>query len=338
MNNNLQSLNTFGISSSTANLHRIRKLDDFAFDTYDPESWFILGGGSNILFVDEAPEHILLIENQKILYVDRGDEVHVKVQAGVNWHELVKDTLSRGYSGLENLALIPGKVGAAPIQNIGAYGVELCDRFVSLTAWDLKRSELVEFNLEGCKFGYRDSFFKTTKGQSYCVWEVTLRLDKHFKPVLGHQGLMTLEDKPELTAQEVFDSVCDIRRSKLPDPDVTGNAGSFFKNPVVEPVQYSDLLRRYSNIVAYPQQGKTWKLAAGWLIDQCGLKGYIAGNAGVHDRQALVLVNHGGATGLEIVNLARYIQDKVFEQFGVKLEPEVNIIGKHGKLSLDDLT
>lgn len=338
MNNNLQAFNTFGISSSTANLHHVRKLSDFPSDSYDPASWFILGGGSNVLFVDEAPEHILLLENEKILYLDRGDEVHVKVQAGVKWHELVKDTLARGYSGLENLALIPGKVGAAPIQNIGAYGVEICDRFVSLTAWDLKKSELIEFNLKGCEFDYRDSFFKSDKGQSYCIWEVTLRLDKHFEPVLGHQGLIALKDKPDLTAQDVFDSVCEIRSSKLPDPEITGNAGSFFKNPLIDMPQYSDLLRRYPNIVAYPQKHKMWKLAAGWLIDQCGLKGYRTGNAGVHDRQALVLVNHGNATGTEIVNLARYIQDKVFEQFGVKLEPEVNIIGKQGKISLDDVT
>jgi UDP-N-acetylmuramate dehydrogenase len=333
----LTNLNTFGVPSNTVNLHRVENLSALEHLDYSPDSWFILGGGSNVLFIDQAPDNILLVENQGIEFSSHGEDVLVTVQAGVVWHELVKKTLAEGFSGLENLALIPGKTGAAPIQNIGAYGVELCDRFVSLKAWDFKQNKLVEFSLEDCQFGYRDSVFKSTENKHFLIWEVTLRLDKVFKPVLAYHGIMDLEQRGDLSAKAVFDEVVRIRQTKLPDPAVTGNAGSFFKNPVVDKDRYGELIRKFPNLVAYPQKGACWKLAAAWLIDQAGLKGFRKGDAGIHDKQALVLVNHGDATGHDLLQLAKHVQNTVNDKFGVMLEPEVNIVGSQGRLSLDEV-
>lgn len=333
----LTGLNTFGIRCQTQHLYAVSDQEALVECSYSPDNWLILGGGSNILFIDGAPEHVLHVNNQGIHYQDQGDYIEARVSAGENWHGLVDDSLSQGYSGLENLALIPGKAGAAPIQNIGAYGVELSDRLISLDAWNFKTGQMERFTQDQCQFGYRDSFFKTDAGRHYCIWEIHLRLDKTFEVVLGHAGLLALEELQALTARQVFDEISRVRRSKLPDPAVTANAGSFFKNPVIDTRQYGDLLRSHPNIVAYPQAGGYWKLAAGWLIDQAGLKGYRQGDAGIHDRQALVLVNHGQATGLEIARLAKHVQSTVFDSFGVMLEPEVNIIGSSGRMRLDDI-
>ena len=335
----LTKLNSFGIAADSSSLHVINSVEELqALIQSEPQSWFILGGGSNILFLDEAPEHIVLMNNLGIEYQEQGDSILVTAQAGVVWHELIQATLAKGYSGLENMALIPGKVGAAPIQNIGAYGVELQDRFESLKAMDMETAEVVDFNKEQCLFGYRDSFFKTEEGRKYCILEVTLKLDKVFELVMGHQGLLSITENPEaITAQQVFDMVCDIRRSKLPDPELLGNAGSFFKNPVIDGEQYRKLLAVAPSVVAYPQFGKRWKLAAAWLIDNAGLKGYRDGNVGVHEKQALVLVNHGGATGKAVANLAKYVQSQVFDKYGVLLEPEVTLLSQSGPVKLGDI-
>ena len=333
---NIKQLNTFGIDCHAQHLRTIQQREDLTTQDIHPDHYFVLGGGSNVLFVDETTPDILLIDNQKLTYQDHNDHVLVTAQAGIVWHDLVIDTLNHGYSGLENLALIPGKVGAAPIQNIGAYGVELCDRFVSLTAYHLASKSFVEFSNSDCQFGYRDSFFKSDDGREYCIWDVTLKLDKSFTPVLSYRGLTDLADSADLSAQAVFDTVCHLRLSKLPDPAVTGNAGSFFKNPVVEATQYEQLKRAFPELVAYPS-GEQWKLAAGWLIDQAGLKGYRDGDAGIHDKQALVLVNHGYASGRQLVDMAKYARASVLEKFAVKLEPEVNLIGRKGRVNLDDI-
>ena len=333
---NIKQLNTFGIDCQAELLHKVVHQDDFRKLSSDRDRLFILGGGSNVLFIDEITPDILLIDNKGISYEEQDDHVLVTAQAGIVWHELVVDTLKQGLSGLENLALIPGKVGAAPIQNIGAYGVELRDRFVSLTAYHFESRSFVKFKPSECQFGYRDSFFKTAEGREYCIWDVTLKLDKTFRPTLTYGGLTDLANHKNISANLVFETVCHLRRSKLPDPAVTGNAGSFFKNPVVSSAQYEHLNREFPHIVAYPFENN-WKLAAGWLIDQAGLKGYRKGDAGIHDKQALVLVNHAHATGRQLIDMAKHAQASVVEKFAVKLEPEVNLISSKGRVNLDDI-
>lgn len=333
----LKDLNTFGINSYSEQLIRIQQPIDIQSIDYQQGNYLVLGGGSNVLFASDRVPDVLLMDNHNISYQQAGKSVHVTAEAGVNWHRLVEDSLQKGFSGLENLALIPGNIGAAPIQNIGAYGVELCDRFISLTAWDFESKSFVTFNQEDCQFAYRDSYFKSQEGRRFCIWDVTLRLDNQFKPVLGYHGLSELEGTPDLSARQVFDTVCSLRRSKLPDPDVIGNAGSFFKNPIVSDSQYRELIAEFPTLVAYPQEGSDWKLAAAWLIDQAGFKGHSQGDAGVHDRQALVLVNRSNASGKEIAQLGQLIQQTVNKKFKVQLEPEVNIITANGRTGLDDI-
>ncbi len=334
----LKQLNTFGIDCYTDRLIKIQKQADLQTSNLRGEDYLILGGGSNVLFTDKQTPTILLMDNQGIKYQQFGSSIHVTAQAGVNWHQLVDDTLRQGFSGLENLALIPGNVGAAPIQNIGAYGVELCDRFISLTAWDFDSQSFVTFEPDDCQFDYRNSYFKSKEGRRFCIWDITLHLDSSFDPVLNYHGLTELADEPDLTAQRVFDTVCQLRKSKLPDPASIGNAGSFFKNPIIDQEHYDELKRRNQDIVAYPQPGKYWKLAAAWLIDQAGYKGITMGNAGVHNKQALVLVNRGNAAGTEIAHLAQKIQRSVFDKFMIKLEAEVNIITQSGRSELEKIS
>lgn len=295
------------------------------------DSMFILGGGSNLLLLGHIDLTFLQPNIQGISYQEQegSDEVLVTAGAGVNWHELVLDTLKHGYCGLENLSLIPGNVGAAPIQNIGAYGVELKDCFVTLRAVELISGKVREFSAVDCQFGYRDSIFKNSLKGRYVITQVTLRLSKQLQPHIDYAPLkQILADKSEITAQSISQAVIGIRQSKLPDPAQLGNAGSFFKNPVVTIEQYQMLQVAFPEIVAYQIDNKHYKLAAGWLIEQAGLKGYRQGDAGVHEKQALVLVNYGRATGQDILKLAKHVRDKVLELFGVKLEPEVWIIGE----------
>lgn len=295
------------------------------------DSMFILGGGSNLLLLGHIDLTFLQPNIQGISYQEQegNDEVLVTAGAGVNWHELVLDTLKHGYCGLENLSLIPGNVGAAPIQNIGAYGVELKDCFVTLRAVELVSGKVREFLAADCQFGYRDSIFKNSLKGRYVITQVTLRLNKQLQPQIDYAPLkQLLADKTEITAQSISQAVIGIRQSKLPDPAQLGNAGSFFKNPVVTIEQYQMLQDAFPEIVAYQIDNEHYKLAAGWLIEQAGLKGYRQGDAGVHEKQALVLVNYGRATGQDILKLAKHVRDKVLELFGVKMEPEVWIIGE----------
>ena len=333
----LKDLNTFGIDCRSEQLIRIQQAEDLASVDYRGDNYLVLGGGSNVLFADELAPDILLMDNHTVTYQETDNAIHVTAQAGVNWHRLVEDSLDKGFSGLENLALIPGNIGAAPIQNIGAYGIELCDRFVSLTAWDFDAKAFITFNHDDCQFAYRDSYFKSAEGRRFCIWDVTLRLDQTFQPVLTYQGLTELSGNSDLSARNVFDRVCSLRRSKLPDPEVIGNAGSFFKNPIVSDSHYQELRSEFPSLVAYPQQGPCWKLAAAWLIDQAGFKGYKRDEVGVHDRQALVLVNRANATGRDIAQLAQHIQQTINNKFNVLLEPEVNIITAQGRTRLDTI-
>ena len=336
----LASHNTFGVDCHTQELIEVTDLQQLQMvsKNHDRESIFVLGGGSNILFVDEAPATILHMANQGIRYDEDGEAVLVTAMSGVVWHDLVQDSLAKGFSGLENLALIPGLCGAAPIQNIGAYGVELEQRFVSLTAINLRTAEIKIFGHSDCQFAYRDSYFKSPEGRDWCIWDITLRLDQQFTPVLGHQGLSHLAGQSEnLKATDVFSEVVRIRQTKLPDPADLGNAGSFFKNPVISQPQYDQLLTDYPDIVAYHVSDSEWKIPAAWLIDRAGLKGYREGAVGTHTKQALVMVNHGGATGKELVKLAKFIQAAVQQKFAIMLEPEVNIVSYNGLTTLEEL-
>jgi UDP-N-acetylmuramate dehydrogenase len=253
----------------------------------------------------------------------------VEAGAGENWHDFVAWTLAQGWPGLENLALIPGLVGAGPVQNIGAYGVELKDRFDSLDGVDLVTGRAVTLDAAMCAFGYRDSVFKHLLAGKTVITKVRFRLPRPWLPVLGYlelerKMLETGNHTPD--ALTIFDWVCAIRRAKLPDPAVIGNAGSFFKNPVVSAEQCRDIIGRDPEVVHYPLPDGTYKLAAGWLIDVCGWKGKSVGQAAVYERQALVLVNRGGASGAEVMTLARAIQESVYGRFGIRLEPEPVVV------------
>jgi len=291
---------------------------------------FVLGGGSNIILTKDMPQVVLKVEVRGIRLVEeRADTWVVEAGAGESWHALVAQTLASGWPGLENLALIPGTVGASPVQNIGAYGVELKERFESLDAVDLLTGRTQTIYADTCAFGYRDSVFKHSLANRTVITRVRFRLPKPWQPVLGYLDLerkMVETGNHAPSAQQVFDWVCAIRRAKLPDPSVLGNAGSFFKNPVVTPEQCRDIIGRDPEIVHYPLPDGSIKLAAGWMIDACGWKGKHVGQAGVYEKQALVLVNRGGAIGSEVMLLAGAIQESVYGRFGIRLEPEPLVV------------
>jgi UDP-N-acetylmuramate dehydrogenase len=286
----------------------------------------VLGEGSNVLFTGDFPGLVLHMCTKGIeIAGEDQDAIYVRAAAGENWHQFVQWTLRQGLGGLENLSLIPGSVGAAPIQNIGAYGVEMKDCFHGLTAFDFDTGDVFFLDKQSCEFGYRDSVFKHRLRGRAVILDVTFALPKNWKPNIRYADV-TRElvdrglDMP--TAQDISEAVIAIRTRKLPDPAKIGNAGSFFKNPVVPAPQREKLLECYPQMVSYVQPDGSFKLAAGWLIDQCGWKGKRVGAAGVYQNQALVLVNHGGAQGREIVQLACAIQNDVEARFGVRLEPE----------------
>ncbi|HYC42446.1 MAG TPA: UDP-N-acetylmuramate dehydrogenase [Noviherbaspirillum sp.] len=286
----------------------------------------VLGGGSNLLLTEDFPGLVLHMQMTGVEVTGEDENaVYVKAAAGENWHGFVQWTLQQGFGGLENLSLIPGNVGAAPIQNIGAYGVELKDCFHSLTAFDFNTGTVFMLDNAGCRFGYRDSIFKHELRENAAILDVTFALPKNWQ-ANTHYGEVAQELQARgisaPTPRQVSDAVIAIRTRKLPDPAVIGNAGSFFKNPVVTKAVRDALLERYPQLVNYPQADGSYKLAAGWLIDQCGWKGKTLGAAGVYEKQALVLVNRGGATGKDIAGLAAAIQEDVMAKFGVKLEPE----------------
>ncbi|MEO5697058.1 MAG: UDP-N-acetylmuramate dehydrogenase [Burkholderiaceae bacterium] len=330
----LKPYNTFGLPAVAGTLVRVTCDADVRGVVDHPDLGrapkFVLGGGSNIILTRDMPQVVLKVEVRGMRLVHESDDAWiVEAGAGENWHEFVAYTLDRGWPGLENLALIPGTVGATPVQNIGAYGVELKDRFESLDAVDLVTGRSVTVHAEMCAFGYRDSAFKHSLSGRTVITRVRFRLPKAWQPVLGY---LDLERKVAQTGihapdpRQVFDWICAIRQAKLPDPQVIGNAGSFFKNPVVTPEQCRDIIGRDPEIVHYPMPDGTIKLAAGWMIDACGWKGKSVGQAGVYERQALVLVNRGGATGSEVMLLAGAIQESVYGRFGIRLEPEPMVV------------
>jgi UDP-N-acetylmuramate dehydrogenase len=330
----LKPYNSFGLPAVAHTLVRVTGDADVRRVVDHPQLGrapkFVLGGGSNIILTRDMPQIVLKVEVKGMrLVAERDDAWIVEAGAGESWHEFVEFTLNHGWPGLENLALIPGTVGAAPVQNIGAYGVELKDRFESLDAVDLVTGRSVTLGPSICAFGYRDSVFKHSLANRSVITRVRFRLPRPWQPVAGY---LDLERKihetgiREPSPRQIFDWVCAIRRAKLPDPQVIGNAGSFFKNPVVTIEQCRDIIGRDPEIVHYPMPDGSVKLAAGWLIDACGWKGKTMGQAGVYERQALVLVNRGHAIGSEVMLLARAIQESVYGRFGIRLEPEPLVV------------
>jgi UDP-N-acetylmuramate dehydrogenase len=332
-NTSLKAFNTFGVDakanefvafSSVEQLEHIAKQHLASGSTY-----LILGAGSNILFTQDYNGLVLKNEIPGIDVIEENDEfVFVKVGAGVNWHQFVLHCIEQDWGGVENLSLIPGTVGAAPVQNIGAYGVEIKDVLYALHAWDINQHRLIEFSNADCAFGYRSSVFKQIHKGAMVICDVVFKLTKKHVVKIGYGAI-----KDQLiahgilapTIRDVSNAVIAIRSSKLPDPNEIGNAGSFFKNPVVDKTFFEHLQKCYPDVVAYPS-GNDMKLAAGWLIEQAGWKGFHEGSVGCYGKQALVLVNFGGATGAEILALAKRIQASVKGKFDVELEMEVNIV------------
>lgn len=326
----LRELNTFGVAasaqaylpvSSVAQLEQVRQDSSLA-----AMPRLVLGGGSNILLTRDFPGLVLHMGIKGIEIVGEDETAtYVRAAAGENWHQFVLWTLEHGLGGLENLSLIPGSVGAAPIQNIGAYGIEIKDRFHTLALFDFATGEQRVLDKAACRFAYRDSVFKHELRDRAVVLDVTFALPKQWQPNVRYADVaqeLAARSITEPTPQDISAAVIAIRTRKLPDPAVIGNAGSFFKNPVVTPAQRDSLLQRYPQMVNYAQPDGSVKLAAGWLIDQCGWKGRTAGAAGVYENQALVLVNRGGASGADIAQLAAAIQADVAQRFDVQLEPE----------------
>ncbi len=329
----LGDLNTFGIRVFAREFARVSSEEDL-YPLMDHPAirhgrHLVLGGGSNMLFTDDFDGVVIqMATTGKQVTGEEDGKVFLEVKAGESWDGLVAYCVDRGWGGLENLSLIPGQVGASPIQNIGAYGVELREYFHSLTALDKRSRERSTFTAADCRFGYRNSFFKQEGKDRYIILSVTYRLDT--RPVIRTRYGQLADELAKTgnalpTISDVRQAVCRIRRSKLPDPEVLGNAGSFFKNPVVSTNFFRQLKERHPGVIAYPE-GDRMKLAAGWLIEHAGWKGYRQGDAGVHDKQALVLVNHGKATGKEMLQLASAIRQSVYEKYNITLQPEVNII------------
>lgn len=334
-NVSLKPYNTFGINASAKYFSEFRSVDEleellknYKFQTANHK--LILGGGSNILFTKDFDGLVLKNELKGIEVVTENNEFYfVKAHAGENWHQFVLYCIDHNYAGIENLSLIPGNVGASPMQNIGAYGVEIKDVFYELEAYHVHDNAVQKFSLQDCAFGYRESIFKRKYKDQFVIMNVTYKLRKQplFNTSYGaiEQELEKMHIKT-LSIKAISDAVINIRSSKLPDPKEIGNAGSFFKNPTVPNEKFTLLQNEFPKIVGYPFGEKETKLAAGWLIEQCGWKGYREGDAGCHAKQALVLVNYGNAKGEEIYDLSSKIVESVKEKFGVELEREVNII------------
>ncbi|MBM1108031.1 UDP-N-acetylmuramate dehydrogenase [Aurantibacter crassamenti] len=329
----LKNYNTFGINSQAKYFAEINSEEDLrtALSLNDYPKKFIISGGSNMLLTGAVNAFVLHINIKGISIVkETENNVTLKINAGENWHELVLWTLEQNYGGLENMSLIPGNVGTAPIQNIGAYGVELKDTFVSCEAMHMQTQEIKSFSKSECKFGYRDSFFKNEGKGLYVITSVTLELTKKNHCLNTSYGAIETElernNISNPTLKDISNAVIAIRQSKLPDPKVLGNSGSFFKNPVVSKSEFGTFSKKHPEAPFYKVSDDAYKIPAGWLIEQCGYKGKRFGDAGVHKNQALVLVNYGNATGKELLDLAYQIIEAVQKRFGIAIAPEVNII------------
>jgi UDP-N-acetylmuramate dehydrogenase len=331
-NISLKSFNTFSIDVYAKNFASFSDADELTeLITQNPNlKTFVLGGGSNILFTKNFDGLVLKNEIKGIdLVKEDADHLYIQVGAGENWHQFVTFCINRNWAGVENLSLIPGNVGASPMQNIGAYGVEIKEVFYELEAFNLAEKKVYTFSVNDCEFGYRDSVFKNKNKDQFVILSVTYCLNKFPTLNLSYAALeQELErmNVTEPTIRSVSQAVINIRSSKLPDPNVIGNAGSFFKNPLVTRSKFEELKINFPNIVGFTNEDENAKLSAGWLIEQCGWKGFRKGDAGCYSKQALVLVNYGNASGKEIYDLSEEILQSVKNKFGVELEREVNII------------
>ncbi len=327
----LRQRNSFHVEEQAERLIEFDREEDLdlIFGKGRPERWYVLGGGNNILFTRRFEGTLIKPAATGITVIgEDADTVTLRAEAATDWDRMVAWCVERGLWGAENLSLIPGTVGASPVQNIGAYGAEAAGIIYRVHLYDTLRREHATLEKADCRFAYRDSIFKHEMRGRTVITAVELRLGKHPAPNLAYGDLKAqVEARGGTSIANIRDAVCAIRRSKLPDPDTLGNAGSFFKNPVVDNATAERLREEDPACPVYPVSAHGMcKLAAGWLIDRAGLKGFRMGRVGVHERQALVLVNFGGATGNEVIALARYVQDRVFDRFGVRIEPEVNIL------------
>ncbi len=330
----LKEFNTFGIDAQAHYLYQTTTAEQLSEDLAQLKSHgmplFVLGGGSNILLTGDYSGIVIKMANRGIEVVSEDkDQITLRIAAGENWHQLVMYCVENNYAGIENLSLIPGLVGAAPIQNIGAYGVELKDVFVELSALNIATGETKIFSGEQCRFGYRYSVFKAQYKNQFIITDVTLRLSKQANINTSYHGISEQLNKMNVTTptiKDVSNAVIAIRQQKLPDPTIIGNAGSFFKNPIINAELFNQLHQSHPEIPNYIVDDKRYKIPAAWLIEQCGYKGKRVDQIGVHDKQAVVLVNHGNGAGDAIAQLAKQIQQTVLEKFNVPLETEVNII------------
>lgn len=326
----LRTRNSFGVDQQAARLVEFETPEDLRtfFAAGIPEKWMVLAGGNNILFTGDYDGVLLTPVARRIaLLSDDGEEVRVRVDAGVEWDDLVEWAVQRGLWGIENLSLIPGKAGAAPVQNIGAYGCEAKDAIRRVEMYCVETGAMLTLDAAHCGFGYRESVFKHDLKGRVIITAVEIALTHTPRPRLGYGDVeREVEARGGATLRNIREAICAIRRAKLPDPAVLGNAGSFFKNPVVGAAAAERLLAEYPDMPHYPAPEGRVKLAAGWLIDRAGMKGSRKGAVGVHERQALVLVNHGGATGGEVIAFAHEVQEQVREKFGIEIDTEVNIL------------
>ena len=326
----LRTRNSFGVDQQAARLVEFETPEDLRtlFAAGIPEKWTVLAGGNNILFTRDYDGVLLTPVARGItLLSDDGDEVRVRADAGVEWDDLVEWAVGRGLWGIENLSLIPGKAGAAPVQNIGAYGCEAKDAIRRVEMYCIETGAMLTLDAAHCGFGYRESVFKHDLKGRVIITAVEIALTHTPRPRLGYGDVeREVEARGGATLRNIREAICAIRRAKLPDPAVLGNAGSFFKNPVVGAAAAERLLAEYPDMPHYPAPEGRVKLAAGWLIDRAGMKGRRKGAVGVHERQALVLVNHGGATGGEVIAFAHEVQEQVREKFGIEIDTEVNIL------------
>ncbi|MDD0824048.1 UDP-N-acetylmuramate dehydrogenase [Mannheimia sp. AT1] len=341
MNDSLTPFHTFHLPAKASQIIEFTTVEQLLCEwqkaVSSQQPVLILGQGSNVLFLEDFDGVVLVNKLKGIAHREDEQFHYLHVQGGENWHELVKWTLEHNMAGLENLALIPGVAGSAPIQNIGAYGVEferVCD-FVDVL--NLRTGERFKLSKAECGFGYRESVFKHQYRDEFAIISVGIKLPKAWQPVLSY-GSLTQFDPQTVTPKQVFDEVCAVRSSKLPNPDEFGNAGSFFKNPVISAELFAQVQAKFPTIPNYPQPDGSVKLAAGWLIDQTGLKGFQIGGAAVHTQQALVLINKENATGADVAQLAKEVRRRVREKFGVEIQPEVRFMGRTGEVNSDEIT
>lgn len=326
----LENYNSFSVAASCQRLFVLDHIQDLGLLAKTPlHKPLMLGAGTNILFANDYPGDIILNRLQGRQIIDATDKhAYVRIQSGSNWHESVSWTLKQGLSGIENLALIPGTAGAAPIQNIGAYGVELSDTLDLVEVWDRKERRATMLKAGNCKLGYRDSIFRQ-QPEHYWILNITLKLSRKPRLRLGYSGLkQKLSSMGIISPQprDVAAAVSALRREKLPDPVLLANAGSFFKNPIIDNKHLQQLIQTYPKLPYWPYADNRSKISAAWLIEQCGYKGYRQGAAGISDKHALILVNHGGASGADLWQLALQIQNTVQAKFNLSLQPEPHII------------